>query len=115
MNHKAEHYTKYGWLKIRSRVLYRDFYLVANDKVEVPNKRLLRINQGELEALKGLPPDEIRLMFSAKEIFKGQISKSNQVDKKGLSFSRKDSPAKNFRKPIQQRKMHEERQEPLRF
>ena len=68
------HYRLRGWLIIYSTPLDSKVYLVRDDLVKVPDSRIPRYAQSELDDLRGLSIDELKVMHEAKKAFGGIIS-----------------------------------------
>jgi hypothetical protein len=72
----AHLYRERGWVMIYSTLLDTNIYLVRDEKVKTPDTRILRYAQSELDDLRGLSTDELKLMHEAKRTFGGLISKA---------------------------------------
>ena len=71
----AHLYRERGWVMIYSTLLDTNIYLVRDDKVKTPDTGILRYAQSELDDLRGLSTDELKMMHEAKKAFGGVISK----------------------------------------
>ena len=67
-------YRERGWIEIYSSLLDSKIYLVRDSKIKTPDRRILRYAQSELDSLRGLSIDELKVMHEAKKDFGGIIS-----------------------------------------
>ena len=67
-------YRERGWIEIYSSLLDSKIYLVRDSKIKTPDRRILRYAQSELDSLRGLSIDELKVMHEAKKAFGGIIS-----------------------------------------
>ena len=67
-------YRERGWIEIYSSLLDNKIYLVRDSKIKTPDRRILRYAQSELDSLRGLSIDELKVMHEAKKAFGGIIS-----------------------------------------
>ena len=67
-------YQERGWIEIYSSLLDSKIYLVRDSKIKTPDRRILRYAQSELDSLRGLSIDELKVMHEAKKAFGGIIS-----------------------------------------
>ena len=70
----ARLYQERGWLEIYSSLLDSKIYLVRDSKIKTPDRIILRYAQSELDSLRGLSIDELKVMHEAKKAFGGIIS-----------------------------------------
>lgn len=70
----TELYKARGWIEIYSTLLDTNIYLARDDKVKTPDTGILRYAQSELDDLRGLSVDELKMMHEAKKAFGGVIS-----------------------------------------
>ena len=70
----TELYKARGWIEIFSTLLDTKIYLVRDDKVKTPDSTIPRYTQSELDDLRGLSTDELKMMHEAKKAFGGVIS-----------------------------------------
>ena len=69
INEAARTYQERGWVEIYSSLLDSRIYLVRNSKIRTPDRRILRYAQSELDSLRGLSIDELKVMHEAKKAF----------------------------------------------
>ncbi len=71
----TKEYRKQGWVKIYSGVLGRSVYLAKDDRAaqRVPDQNIAVFLESDLEAVKGLAPDEARVLLEARMLFGGPI------------------------------------------
>ena len=62
-------YRERGWIEIYSSLLDSKIYLVRDSKIKTPDRRILRYAQSELDSLRGLSIDELKVMHEAKKAF----------------------------------------------
>ena len=74
INEAARTYQERGWVEIYSSLLDSKIYLVRDSKIKTPDRRILRYAQSELDSLRGLSIDELKVMHEAKNDFGGIIS-----------------------------------------
>ena len=72
----ARLYRDRGWIEIYSTRLDSKIYLVRDDKVEPPDTEILRYAPSEIDELRGLSVDDIKMMHEAKKAFGGVISRA---------------------------------------
>ena len=71
----TKEYRKQGWVKIYSGVLGRSVYLAKDDRAaqRVPDQNIAVFLESDLEAVKGLAPEEARVLLEARILFGGPI------------------------------------------
>ena len=74
INEAARTYQERGWVEIYSSLLDSKIYLVRDSKIKTPDRRILRYAQSELDSLRGLSIDELKVIHEAKKAFGGIIS-----------------------------------------
>ena len=72
-------YRERGWIEIYSSLLDSKIYLVRDSKIKTPDRRILRYAQSELDSLRGLSIDELKVMHEAKKAF-GEIISMGKVN-----------------------------------
>ncbi|MCH7498749.1 MAG: hypothetical protein IH886_01870 [Nitrospinae bacterium] len=72
----AQDYKKYGYVKIYSAVLGRAVYLAKHELAakRVPNRDIPVYLESDIQAAKGLKPEEVKILLEAKFILGGRIT-----------------------------------------
>lgn len=79
----TKEYRKQGWVKIYSGVLGRSVYLAKDDRAaqRVPDQNIAVFLESDLEAVKGLAPEEARVLLEARILFGGPVTVENYSER----------------------------------
>lgn len=82
----AQDYKKYGYVKIYSAVLGRAVYLAKHEQAakRVPNRDIPVYLESDIQAAKGLKPEEVKILLEAKFILGGRIKISKSTGSRGF-------------------------------